>query len=160
LKDECLSRARRTSRRRPAFTLIELLAAMTIIGALAGLAIPRTLGMLDKAKLARAIGDLRTLQVELMAQDTLPDDLAGIGRAGYLDPWGHPYVYFKFGVRHGQAPPGGARRDRFLVPVNSEFDLYSMGADGRTTIAFTAKASRDDIVRALDGDYIGLVSAF
>ena len=50
----------------------------------------------------------------------------------------------------------GARKDRFLVPINSTYDLYSVGKDGKTVAALTAKASKDDIVRANDGAFIGL----
>jgi len=39
----------------------------------------------------------------------LPDDLSQVGNGGLLDPWA---------VR---------RKDRFLVPLNSDYDLYSMG---------------------------------
>ncbi len=42
------------------------------------------------------------------------------------------------------------------MPINSTYDLYSMGKDGKTVVALTAKASRDDVVRANDGGFIGL----
>jgi general secretion pathway protein G len=140
--------------------MIELIAAMTLIGALSALAIPRGLTAVTQAKIAHTIGDLGTLQLELASGDTLPDTLAGIGRDGMLDPWDRPYVYLKFGNSNGHAPPAGARRDRFLVPVNSDYDLYSVGADGKSAIAFTAQSSQDDIVRAIDGAFIGLASKF
>jgi len=47
-----------------------------------------------------------------------------------------------------------------MVPINSDFDLYSMGKDGRSVAPLTAKDSRDDIVRANDGGYVGLASEF
>jgi len=47
-----------------------------------------------------------------------------------------------------------------MVPVNTDFDLYSMGKDGKSRAPFTAKASHDDIVRANDGKFIGLVSEY
>jgi general secretion pathway protein G len=52
------------------------------------------------------------------------------------------------------------RKDRFLVPINTDYDLYSMGKDGRSSPPLTAKASRDDIIRANDGAYIGLASNY
>ncbi len=52
------------------------------------------------------------------------------------------------------------RKDRFLHPINSDYDLYSMGKDGRTTEALTAKMSHDDIIRANDGGFVGLASQF
>ena len=50
---------------------------------------------------------------------------------------------------------GKMRKDRFLVPINSDFDLYSMGKDGKSSPPLTASASRDDIIRANDGAYVG-----
>ncbi len=53
-------------------------------------------------------------------------------------------------------PPQGARRDRFLVPINTYYDLYSVGKDGASVAPLTAGPSKDDIVRANDGGFIGL----
>jgi general secretion pathway protein G len=64
----------------------------------------------------------------------------------------------------GGGPPcggvGGARKDRFLVPINSDFDIYSMGRDGQTVAPLTAKKSHDDIIRASDGGFYGLAAYF
>ncbi len=155
--DESCEQARARQLRR-AFTIIELLAVLTIIAALAGLGIPRFQDIVQSANVARTIGEMHMIQNELAAQDSLPDDLEGIGRAGMLDPWGYPYVYYKFPASNHH--PTGARKDRFLVPVNSTYDLYSIGADGKTSLPFTAHNSQDDVVRASDGDYIGLASKF
>ena len=46
--------------------------------------------------------------------------------------------------------------DRFLAPINSTYDPYSMGEDGQTVPALTANSSKDGIVRANDGGFIGL----
>jgi general secretion pathway protein G len=51
---------------------------------------------------------------------------------------------------------GKPRKDRFLVPINTDFDLYSMGKDGRSEQNLDAHYSRDDIVRANDGLFVGL----
>ena len=40
--------------------------------------------------------------------------------------------------------------------MNSDFDLYSVGNDGDSESPLSAKASRDDIVRANNGAFIGL----
>jgi general secretion pathway protein G len=55
---------------------------------------------------------------------------------------------------------GKARKDKFLVPINSDYDLYSDGQDGQSASPLTAKASQDDIVRAANGRYVGLASQF
>ena len=139
--------------------MIELLAVLAIISALATIAIPAVQDAVERARVARAIGDIRALETDLEGLDSLPPDLASVGRGSMLDPWGNPYQYLRFPTR-GHGVPQGARRDRFLVPVNTSYDLYSMGPDGASQAPFSAKASRDDIVRANDGGYIGLASRF
>ncbi|MCC6929665.1 MAG: prepilin-type N-terminal cleavage/methylation domain-containing protein [Gemmatimonadaceae bacterium] len=141
---------------RSAFTLIELLAAMTIIGILAGIGIPKYADVIERARVAKAIGDLKAITTDLLSQDVLPASLTAINRATLLDPWGRPYVYLKFAPRKGKAPPAGARKDRFLVPINTDFDLYSLGKDGSSNQTLTAKASHDDVIVANDGGFIGL----
>jgi general secretion pathway protein G len=48
------------------------------------------------------------------------------------------------------------RTDKNLVPLNSDYDLYSMGKDGESQIPLTVKISHDDIIRANDGAFVGL----
>jgi hypothetical protein len=48
-------------------------------------------------------------------------------------------------------------KDKSLHPLNSDYDLYSMGPDGQSQTPLTAKASRDDIIRANNGGFIGVV---
>lgn len=146
--------------RRRGFTLIELLLVMVILGALAALAIPNLNRAVERARVARAIGDISALGQDLteyfLNNDTYPASLVAIGRDGLLDPWGNPYQYLPV----AGTPVGRLRKDRFLVPVNSDFDLYSMGPDGRSQPPLTAAASRDDIVRANDGGFIGIAEDF
>jgi general secretion pathway protein G len=140
------------------FTVIELMAVCAIIGLLSVIGLPKFRDIQDKAKVARAIGEIHAIQTDLTTQDSLPDDLGVIGRATMLDPWGRPYVYNKF-PPNLRVPPG-ARRDRFLVPINSTFDLYSVGPDGASNPPLQAARSRDDIVRGNDGGFIGLATKF
>jgi general secretion pathway protein G len=55
---------------------------------------------------------------------------------------------------------GKARKDRFLVPLNTDYDLYSDGPDGKTASPITAAPSQDDIIRASDGSYVGVAADF
>ncbi len=72
-----------------------------------------------------------------------------------LDPWGNPYQYLNIEDFSGKGKKGKFREDRFKVPINSDFDLYSMGKDGKSKKSLTSKGGRDDIVRANNGGYIG-----
>ncbi len=152
------TRARR--RRSLGFTLIEILAVTVIIGILSGIAVPKYHEMVDRAKVAKAIGDLKAITTDLLSLDSLPPSLAAINRQNMLDPWGHPYVYLKFVKKNSNAPPAGARKDRFLVPINSDFDLYSMGKDGQSVAPLTAAKSRDDVIVANDGGFTGLAKNY
>ena len=110
--------------------------------------------------IARCIGDIKAIQQDITEYQfdhgALPGTLADIGRPGMKDPWNHDYAYLPI-VGKGK---GGFRKDRFLVPINSDYDLYSMGADGASSAALTAKISQDDIIRANDGGFVGLASDF
>ncbi len=150
----------RPRNRERAFTLIEVLAALTIIGLLMGLSVPKFSEFVERARVVKAIGDLRALVIELASVDSIPATLADIGRAGMLDPWGREYVFMKFPPSNGNAPPKGARKDRFLVPINSQYDLYSVGKDGGSNAPLTAKASQDDVVVGNDGGFVGLAKNY
>lgn len=145
--------------RRLGFTLIELVIVATIMGVLAGIALPNYTRVLDRVRVTRAIGDIdaigRNLSEYFEINGVYPASLADLGPVP-IDPWGNPYEY----LRVEGASRGQLRKDRFLVPVNSDFDLYSMGPDGLTTAPFTASAARDDIVRANDGGYVGVAEGY
>ena len=163
---------------RSGFTLIELLLVLVILGTLSGIAAPYLQKARERAQIARAIGDIRALQIEIANYEAThnepPNSLIDIGREGLLDPWGRPYEYLKIRIAGGGSGGGGrggggggggggtgqARKDRFLVPINSDYDLYSLGPDGRSSPPLTALASRDDVIRANDGGYIGIAEGF
>jgi general secretion pathway protein G len=142
------------------FTLIELMIAIAIMGTLAAIATPMFQSYIERVQLQRVYSEIRMLEKEIIIfQGTygrFPNDLAEIGLDKLQDPWGNPYQYLPV----EGTPPGKLRKNLSMVPVNSDFDLYSMGKDGRTAAPFTSKLSRDDIVRATDGQYLGLVSNY
>ena len=148
-------------RRAHGFTIIELLITMAVIITVSAIAVPNLLEALNQAKVARAVGDIRTIEdgvtLYQLLNTGLPDDLSQVGYGGMLDPWGAPYQYLNHATRHGN---GQSRKDRFLVPLNSDYDLYSLGKDGASSPPITAKPSKDDIIRAGNGSYIGLASQF
>jgi len=203
-------------------TLIEMLIVLAALGTLAAIAVPQYFMALEKARVTRAIGDIRALdrelQVHKLTAGTLPATLADLRPDIVFDPWGRPYVYLPLVAMAGGGPPGPggggggggaggaagggggrggpggpgrgaagsggaggaggggrggavggggaagagagtagqARKDRNLVPINSDFDLYSVGRDGQSAPALTAKVSQDDVVRANNGGFVGL----
>ena len=151
----------RSALRQLGWTLIELLYVLAILGTLVAIATPQIQQQHYRAQVARAMGDIETIQADLAGHEMLgaglPETLAEIGRGSILDPWGNPYQYLKFPP--GPAP-GSARKDRFLVPINYSYDLYSMGEDGQSQAALVAPVSKDDVIRANDGGFIGLASKF
>ncbi len=165
-----LAARRKTKWRRIGWTLIEMLMAISIMGMIGAIAFPSLQTSVYQARVARAITEISRLQVDITGFETggdgLPETLADVGRATMLDPWGNPYQYLNFHLdaasggggkgKSGGTHPPGARKDRFLVPINSFYDLYSMGQDGKSASALTAAVSKDDIVRANDGGFIGL----
>lgn len=147
------------------FTLVELLIVIAIVGTLSSIAIPSYYSYIEKARIIRAIAEIAILQKEIELYDGeesdnfLPNTLDDIGRGNLLDPWGNPYQYLNFATIKGKGK-GKMRKDRFMVPLNSGYDLCSMGKDGKSKAPLTAKASHDDIIRANDGRFIGLASEY
>jgi general secretion pathway protein G len=152
---------RENQRPEAGFTLLEILIVLAILLTIAAMAIPSMLAALLTAKNAAAVADITTMETEIsqfqIINNALPPDLSAIGRANDLDPWGNPYQYVNHATMHGN---GQARKDRFLVPLNDDYDLYSMGTDGQSASPITAKASQDDIIRASDGSFVGIASQF
>jgi general secretion pathway protein G len=142
-------------------TVVELLIIMALIASVAALTLPRFGRALEQARMERAVLDIAMIQFDVRRyfEDNgfFPASLDDLPRRVLPDPWGNPYQYLSLTDVKGK---GKARKDRFLVPLNTDFDLYSMGPDGESVSPLTAKASRDDIVRANNGGFIGPASEF
>ncbi len=144
--------------RNQGFGLLDLMIAVVILSLLAAVAVPSYKQFVVRAKNARAIGDIGSIAIQidkfrLNNNQALPVSLNDLPMQIPLDPWGTPYQYL---IMNGKATSGDARKDGKLVPVNSDYDLWSYGDDGKSSSPLTADVSRDDIVRANNGAYVGL----
>jgi general secretion pathway protein G len=114
-------------------TIVELMIALAVVGVLALIAVPRYQDYRERVRIAQAKQDISTMSgvVANFFYDAraYPDSLAEAGLGDKRDPWGNPYGYLN--VADGRAR-GQARKDHSLVPINTDFDLYSMGPDGRS----------------------------
>jgi general secretion pathway protein G len=111
------------NRCRRAFSLIEIMIVVVIIGLMAGVVTLATTGYLERAKKERARSDIATYTTALdsyyLQKGRFPDTQEGLKvlvpdfvKAITTDPWGHPYQYLK---------PG----------KSTPYEIISYGADGR-----------------------------
>lgn len=139
------------------FTILELLVVTMIIGTLSTMVAPSLQRAREQALVGVAIAEIRIISSELEIYIVIefepPVSLAAIDRATLLDPWGNPYMYVKLTNGNGQA-----RKNKFQVPLNDDYDLGSAGPDGLSKNPLTALDSKDDILRAWNGAFIGRAS--
>lgn len=165
------------------FTLIELLAVMGIIAIIASMAVASFKGMREKARTAIAISDIRNLHKAILQfevdRERFPYDMNEL-IPDYMqkvppDPWGTPYQFYNFSAPQNpqkgdddddhhpvttQKGKGEQRKDGPIVPINTQFDLYSMGPDKKTAPSIRSSPGKDDIVLANDGEFIGVAADY
>jgi general secretion pathway protein G len=139
-------------------TLLELSITMALVALLASIATPAVVGYVERARNNRAIGEIGRVSIELYRWRTsnggiFPDTLAEAGIDVTPDPWGNAYTYVNLDA-------GGAPRTASGDPVNTDFDLFSNGPDGATALSFDTDASIDDIARANNGAFVGVVEDY
>lgn len=163
------------SRRREGFTLIELLIVVAIIGLLAAVAMNKLTRAIYQAKISRAVADIRTFHdaMEMFAMDrhiegplydpswqssnnttyyppTLQDLVPNYMHEIPIDPWGYEYHYINFDVTSN-----GMRKDGPIVPLNTKYDLFSIGPNGEWDEDINTVKSSDDVLFGADGEFIG-----
>jgi general secretion pathway protein G len=150
-----------TNRRSKGFTLLELMLVVAIMGVLAAIAMPNYISYIERARHVKVLSELRQIDREanmfFISNNNYPLNLAQIGYGNLRDPWGNLYQYLNIATVQGI---GQLRKNKEENPINNDFDLYSMGPDGRSSLSFRPKVSHDDIVRAANGTYFGRVSDY
>ncbi len=150
---------------RRGFTLLELLMVAGILGTLATLTFPNFVKVMEDSKVLEAISEIRVLAANVrdhkLVNGTFPDDFSKMGLTDPLDPWGNKYEYLLIEGQFNVYPPGKKpRQDRFLRPINRDFDIYSMGPDAESSDNLTDAESLDDIIRANDGGFVGIAEEY
>lgn len=143
------------------FTIVEIMIVIAVIASLAAIALPMYQGYVEKTRVAQAVSDISGISTHLehfwIDNRQYPANLSAVLNPVPVDPWGNPYQYLAIDIT--PAPNRGAvRKDKSLNPLNSDFDLYSMGKDGLSSKPLTAARARDDVVRANNGRFIGLAT--
>jgi general secretion pathway protein G len=149
--------------RRHGFTLAELAIALAIIAVVAAIGLPKYQDYQEQLRVTQAIYEINLVNSKLLLKldelnGSAPGDLSDVGESGRKDPWGRAYVYQPLTGIKGVA--GKARKNKNLVPINTYYDLYSKGKDGASVLPITAGASRDDIILANDGRFVGMAKDY
>jgi general secretion pathway protein G len=115
-----------------AVNLLELMVVVAVVAVFSAIAYPSYRRNLARTRITQAIAEMKAIeqaiqQHQLTNDGILPDDLAQIGMASLRDPWGNPYRYLKIGHTQGSGP---LRKDKNRAALNTDYDLYSTGADG------------------------------
>jgi general secretion pathway protein G len=141
------------------FTLGETLLVTALLAVGIDAVVARISTQVELTRVERAKDAISRFEVEIedyrARHHELPGSLTDLGATVPLDPWGRAYEYVNFDTRGtvGQRTFEG-------LPINSEYDLYSRGADGRTDVNLRGETARDDIIRGRDGTYVGPAADF
>lgn len=139
------------------YSLIESLIVLALLGTLSAIAVPAVMDQLEASRVATAVVDITTMSLDLQAfkevNGRYPATLAEAGLDAATDPWDQAYRYLKI---EGEGNVPGMKKDQFLVPLNTDYDLYSVGPDGFTHTRLSSADALDDVVRAANGAFVGL----
>jgi general secretion pathway protein G len=137
------------------FTLVELLVVVAIMSTLAAIAVYHYRVFIAQTQGIRAKSDIEAIAklIDAFYEDNgrYPDSLDELEGGPFIDPWGNPYQFVNIATAHHKY----WRRDRNNKPINTCYDLWSNGPDGDFGTQIRGEKSRDDIIRAWDGLFIG-----
>jgi general secretion pathway protein G len=147
-----------------AFTLVELLLTIAIVGTLSAIAIPTYTNYIQKNSNTQAAVDIKNIESQIEGFKALsgspPNTLAAANIVAPIDPWGRSYQYLRIQGVDPNDIKHLVREDKHEKPVNQDYDLYSIGKDGKTEQKFWKQDAFDDIVRCNGGAYVGPASGY
>lgn len=139
-------------------TVMELVIVVIIVTAVAIAAVPAISGYMDNIHNTEAVSRITNLELCLdkyyAENGKYPDSLARIGKDTLKDPWGRPFVYVPL-PKEEKSRRGVGRMAREHRVINTDYDLYSLGKNGRTDLNINKERCWDDILRAYNGSYAG-----
>jgi len=145
------------------FTLLELAIVVLVAALVIGTVTPVYLHIIDNKRIDLAVNEISGFQKDIdrfgRRNARFPETLNELYPVPPLDPWGNPYRYtnIRNATSSGTINP---RTDNNLKPLNADYDLYSNGPDSISLSPVAASESRDDIVRAKNGNYIGVAREY
>ncbi len=141
------------------FTILDVMIALTISVIVSVIAVPAYTRFADDSNDSAALADIMRIGLAIERFDAnnfqFPDSLDELPGIPRSDPWGNPYVYLRIEGNDSPGVRGQQRKDKNLNPLNTDFDLFSMGKDGESQTPLTARASHDDLIRAGNGGFLG-----
>jgi len=144
-----------------AFTLVEMAVVILIVSLTYMTVSPAVYKIIETAQTKTTSEEVTDMQSDIddffKDNGRYPDTLEEVFGEVPLDTWGNPYQYQNHANIKGK---GKLRKDKNLVPINSDYDLYSMGPDGETASPLTAAISKDDIIRGRNGEFVGLATDY
>ena len=145
------------------FTLVEMAMTGTCLALLTAIAVPSYARIMQRTQVSQCVTDLSQIALRIqgytISHGSAPMSLSDLGMTLPKDPWGQDYQFLNFSSPE-PGVSGKIRKDHNLHPLNTEFDLYSVGKDGLSVAPLTGQASKDDVIWARDGGFVGLAAEF
>jgi len=151
------------------FTIAEFVISAMVATLLLTMMIPATMNLIKQAKEDKVVIDLKAIAEKVdefrKHNSRYPLSLMEVYTAMPIDPWGNAYQYLNIaddpGHGHGHGNGNGKQRKyKNEKAINEDYDLYSMGSDGKSAPPLTAGPSQDDVIRANNGHFIGIVTEY
>lgn len=143
-------------------TLVEIAIVILIAALVIGTVTPVYLHIIEKKRIDLAVSEITRFQRDIdrfgRRNARFPADLTEAFGTPPVDPWGTPYRYTN--IRNNTGATINPRTDANLKTLNADYDLYSDGPDKTSLSPIGANESRDDIIRAKNGNYVGTAAEY